>query len=192
MRPVWQWEIIFDGNTKSIPMKKTIIRYGIYAGIILCALSLISWFALSDLDFGLQEVLGYVSMVLALLFVYFGIRHYRERENNGVLSLSDGLRIGLGISLIAAICFGLLDLVYVKWMNPEFMDQYYESVLDQMETSLPAEEFEEKRLEMESQKALFSNPWISFLVMSITVFLIGIIISLLSALLLRRKASASY
>jgi hypothetical protein len=171
-------------------MRKISFRYGIYSGIALCGLSLISWFALPDLDFGLQEVLGYASMILSLLFVYFGIRHFRERENNGELSLADGLRIGLGISLIAAICFGLLDLVYVKWMNPEFMDQYYESVLDQMQSSLPAAEFEEKRQEMESQKALFSNPWMSFLVMSLTVFFIGLIISLLSSLVLRRKASA--
>jgi hypothetical protein len=169
-------------------MKQTTLRFGLYAGITICSLMLIAWYVFSDLSMGSQEVLGYASMIVALLFVYFGVRHYREQENNGTLRFAEGLRIGLGITLIAALCFGILDVIYVKWMNPGFMEEYYANVLTEMESTLPAGEFLERKREMESQKELFTNPLINFLVMFFTVFLIGLIISLISALLLRRKA----
>ncbi len=61
-------------------MKKTIIRYGLYGGTVICVLFLLSLYLADGLDFGAQEVIGYASMVVALSFVYFGIRHFRDRE----------------------------------------------------------------------------------------------------------------
>ena len=170
-------------------MKQTIIRYGLLGGLLICLLFLASWYLMPGLDFTTQEVLGYASMVLALSIVYFGIRHFRDRENSGALSLGEGLRVGLGISLITALCFGLLDVLYVVWLEPDFMDTYYASVLADWEASLPEAEFLARKQEMEDQKAMFSSPWVSFLLMFLTVFLIGFIISLLSTFILKRKPS---
>lgn len=168
-------------------MKKTILRYGRYGGLLICVLFLISWFLLTDLDYGVQEILGYASMVISLSLVYFGIRHYRDRENSGSLSLGEGLRIGLGISLITALCFGVLDVIYVKYLNPDFMDSYYTRVLADLEATLPAEEFQLRKQEMEAQKELFSSAWMNFFLMATTVMLIGFIITLFSSLILKRK-----
>ena len=170
-------------------MKKTILRYGIYSGLLICTLSLISWFLLSELDLGTQELMGYASMVVALSLIFFGIRHFRDRENSGSLSFGEGLRIGLGISLITALCFGILDVIYVKWLNPDFMETYYQTVLADLKASLPPAAFEQRRQEMEAQKALFSSAGMTFLLMFATVFFIGFLISLVSALLLKRKPS---
>ena len=172
-------------------MQKTIFRYGMYGGILICLLFLCSWFLLTDLDLGIQEILGYASMVVALSLVFFGIRHYRDRENSGSLSLGEGLRVGLGISLITALCFGILDVIYVKWLNPEFTETYYTSVLSELEASLPAEEFKLRKQEMEAQKELFSSAWMNFFLMFATVFLIGFVISLFSSLVLKRKPAES-
>jgi len=67
------------------------------------------------------------------------------------------------------------------------MTEYYNVTLAQMKETLPPEEFEVKLAEMESQKELFSSPWMNFLIMSMTVFVIGFIISLISSLILQRK-----
>ncbi len=168
-------------------MKKTILRYGLYGGIAICALFLLAWFMGNGLSYGLQEVIGYISMVVSLSFVFFGIKHFRDKENNGKVSFSKALAIGVLISLITALAFGILDVIYVEYINPEFMDDYYDHSIAQLRTTLPTSEYEVKVAELEAQKELFMNPFFSFLIMGMTVFVIGFIISLISSLILQRN-----
>jgi len=123
---------------------------------------------------------------VSLLFVFFGIKHFRDRENNGVVTFAKALLIGVLISLIVSVAFGILDIIYVKFVNPDFMTDYYEGMLEQAQT-LPAEEFEIRKEELNAEKEMFLNPFMHFFIMSMMVFVIGFIISLLSALLLQRK-----
>ena len=169
-------------------MKRTILRFGLYAILTIAALSLLIWALVDLVDNTLGEIIGYSSMVVSLLFVYFGIKYFRDKENNGNLSFGKALLIGVLISLMAALAFGILDVIYVKYINPEFMTDYYEGMLEQSR-SLPADEFEIRKAELESEKEMFSNPFAHFLIMSMMVFVIGFIISLISAMLLQRKSN---
>jgi len=168
-------------------MKKTIIRYGLYSAISLLVLFILGQIIGKNLDYSTQEIFGYASMILSLLFVFFGIRHFRDQHNNGNLKFGKGLILGLLISLIAAIAFGIIDIIYIKYINPDFVTEYYNHSVEQLKATVPAELLESKLQEMESQREMFTNPFISFLVMTFTVFLLGLIISLLSALILQRK-----
>ena len=127
--------------------------------------------------------------LVALSLVYFGIRHFRDRLNHGALTLGQGIRIGLGISLITALAFGLLDVIYVVWLNPDFMETYYQNVLSELQATLPESEFLRRKEELEAQKALFASPLMNFILMAVMVLMIGVVITLLSTLILRRKAS---
>ena len=168
-------------------MKKTVKRYGLYSAITISGLFLLGWFSGKDLDYSTQEAIGYASMVVSLSFVFFGIKHYRDKENNGAVSLGKALLIGVLISLIAALAFGIVDLFYIKYINPDFMTEYYDRTILDMKASLPAEEFAVKLQEMEAQRELFSSPAMNFIVMFLTVFVIGFIMSLISSLVLQRK-----
>lgn len=168
-------------------MKKTVLRYGLYGSATICILFLLSWFLGKGIDFSTQEIIGYASMIVSLSFVYFGIKYFRDEENNGTITLEKALLIGVLISLLTALAFGVLDVIYVSYINPDFMNEYYNVTLAQMKETLPPEEFEVKLAEMESQKELFSSAWMNFLIMSMTVFVIGFIISLISSLILQRK-----
>lgn len=167
-------------------MNKSILRFGLFGVITICALSLVIWTLIDVIDNTTGEIIGYGSMVVSLLFVYFGIKHFRDKENNGIVTFGRALLIGILISLMVSLAFGILDIIYVKFINPEFMTDYYEGMLEQAQ-SLPADEFEIRKAELESEKEMFLNPFIHFFIMSMMVFVIGFIISLLSALILRRK-----
>ncbi len=167
-------------------MKKTILRFGLYGVITICLLSILIWSLVKVVDNTTAEIIGYSSMVVSLLFVFFGIKHFRDRENNGVVTFAKALLIGVLISLIVSVAFGILDIIYVKFVNPDFMTDYYEGMLEQAQT-LPAEEFEILKEELNAEKEMFLNPFMHFFIMSMMVFVIGFIISLLSALLLQRK-----
>ncbi|MCB0373431.1 MAG: DUF4199 domain-containing protein [Muricauda sp.] len=168
-------------------MKKTVLRYGTYSAITICVLFIISWYALSNLSLPVQEVLGYVSIIVSLSFVYFGIKHFRDKENEGKINFKKALVIGILISLITAIVFGLLDVFYTEVLNPGFMDNYYSEIAENMKGTLPPDELKLKLAELEAQKEQFSNPLLSFTFMALTVFVIGFIISLISSLILQRK-----
>ncbi len=52
-------------------MKNTVLRYGIWSAFSIFILFLISSLALKDLNFDTQEIYGYVSIIVSLLFVFF-------------------------------------------------------------------------------------------------------------------------
>lgn len=168
-------------------MKKTVLRFGIYGAISICTLFLLGWFLGKNLDYNDQEIVGYASMIVSLGFVYFGIKHFRDNENNGFLNFKKALTIGVLISLITAMAFGIIDIIYIEFLNPDFTTDYYANIIEELRTTLPEEDFNTKLAEIESEKELFSNPFLSFLLMAMTVFIIGFIISLISSLILQRK-----
>jgi hypothetical protein len=107
--------------------------------------------------------------------------------NNGLVSFGKALLIGVLVSLLAGLTFGIINYVYVEVINPEFMTEYYDAMVEKARTSMDADEFQTKLQGMEAEKALFSNPIVSSLIMSSTVLIIGFIISLISGLMLQRK-----
>ena len=169
-------------------MKKTVLRYGLYSALFIVLFFLISWMVFgSNENFALQEIFGYAGIVLALSFVFFGVLHFRNNVNGGSLSFGEGMKVGVMISLIPALAFGLFDVVYVLWLEPEFMDKYYAHMQREMQQTLSPADYQARLKEMESEKALFNSPAVQFVVMFLTVFIVGIIITVISTLILKRK-----
>ncbi|MDO5979228.1 DUF4199 domain-containing protein [Flavivirga spongiicola] len=168
-------------------MQGTIKKFGGYAalvgGLIFIGGHFLDW----NVDFGTLEILGYASIFASLSFVFFGIKHFRDQINNGVISFKKALFIGLAISAISGIVIGLLDVVYVTMINPDFVVEYKVYALEGMKNTLSATEFELEKATLEEQMKLFESPVFAGLIMFTIVFAIGIIVSLLSSLILQRK-----
>lgn len=169
-------------------MKKTILRYSLYSGLFMILFFLVDSFFFRDTNFDTREILGWIGIFLSTVFIYFGIRHYRDRFNNGQLSFGKGLQLGLLILLAPAIVFGVFNVIYVE-LNPEFMDQYYNYQVSQIRASLPATEATAKIEEMEKQKEMFMSPAVQFGAMFLSVFAVGLVVTVISALLLRRNSA---
>ncbi len=152
-------------------MKTTVIKFGIY-GLLAAALLFLAALVLGkELSFSTQEVIGYISMVVSLSFVFFGIKSYRDKVNNGSVTFGKAFTIGILISLFAGLGFGIVDYIYTTVINPDFMEQYIETMRSQgLEGEIPT----------------YSNGFLA-LIMFLTVAVIGIMISLLSALVLKKN-----
>lgn len=168
-------------------MKNTIIKFGIYASLVGGFIFIGGHFFDWNIDFGVLEIFGYASIFASLSFVFFGIKHFRDNINDGIVSFKNALLIGLAISAIAGLVIAFLDVIYVTVINPDFVSEYLQYALDGMKNTLPPEEFETQKAILEEQMKLFESPAIAGLIMFVTVFAIGIIISLLSSLILQRK-----
>ncbi|MFK7771429.1 MAG: DUF4199 domain-containing protein [Saprospiraceae bacterium] len=168
-------------------MKKIILRYGIYSSLTLVVLFGLTFLFGKNLDFGASEKLGYASILIGMIFVYLGIREYREKIGMGKISFWKAVKVGLLIVSIPSIVFGLIDVIYVTFIDPDFIENFYNHSLAELKTSLPAAEYEIKAAEMESQRAMFSNVFFQFIVMGLTVFLIGIVASFVSSFILKTE-----
>jgi F0F1-type ATP synthase assembly protein I len=168
-------------------MKSTVYRYGLYSMLTLVLISFGAFFLLKNARLGLQEAAGYLSMLLSMIFVFLGIRHFKNNVNGGYLSFGQGLKIGVLIVIIPAVAFGLFDLLYPEVINPTWMEDYYAKHIENLRKSVAAEKLDAAIKKVEKEKEMFSNPAIQFLLMGGTVFIIGFIVSIISSLTLRRS-----
>jgi hypothetical protein len=170
-------------------MKVTVYRYGIYAGLVLLVLNTINFFVLDRESYGVQEAFGYLVIFVSMIFVFLGIRHYRDHVNGGVMSFGKGLKVGVLILLVPSVFFGLFDLLYTHVINPDWSHGYFAHYVEQIKATTPPEKLAAALKQAEAQKELFSNPILEFLIMAATVFIIGFIVSIISSLTLMRKAN---
>ncbi len=152
-------------------MKNSILKFGVYSLITALVLFLAGLYFGQDLSFSTQAVIGYASMVVSLIFVFFGIKYYRDKENNGSVSFGKALLIGIVISLFAGVGFAIIDYIYTTSINPDFFENYKAAMIaDGYEGEIPN----------------YTSGFMAF-IMFATVLVIGFIISLISALILQRK-----
>lgn len=164
-------------------------KYGLYASLIILILYVLSTLIGQQTDHGVWEILGYITIFAGLSMVYFGLQAYRQSLPGGQMRFGQGVRFGLLLTVIVALAFSLVDLAYVTLVDPDFYDKYLTVQLDELRQELPAEEFAVRSEEMREEIALFSHPAASFLLMFVTVFVIGTIITLLSSLVLYDRSA---
>ncbi|MBT8262079.1 MAG: DUF4199 domain-containing protein [Bacteroidia bacterium] len=168
-------------------MRKTVIKYGLYSLLAASILFLLAFLIGKGMSYSVQETVGYITMVVSLVFVFFGIRHYRDRVNNGKVSFGKALFIGFMISLFAGLGFGVVDYIYTTMINPDFAQEYLTTMVADMKATLPAEEFEVQKANLEQQMEEYGGSGFMAFIMFATVAMIGLVISIISALILQRK-----
>lgn len=173
-------------------MKKIILRYGILSVLAMVLVFGTTFFIFrNNENFDIQEVIGYTAIVLSLLFVFFAIKQWRDQHNNGVLSFGRGLGIGTLVTLFPSVAFGAYSYLEVNYIDPGFNDRYYSHYIEKVKQTTPPEKLQAALDELASSKEMFTNPFFQFFAMFLTVFVIGVIISVISSLILRRQPKAA-
>lgn len=168
-------------------MKKTVIRYGLFSGLFMFLFFMVDSFLFASSNFDTREILGWVGIVLSTIFIFFGIKYYRDRYNNGLITFGKGMALGLLILIVPSLVFGIFNVVYVA-LNPEFMDSYYAYQVSKIKASLPAAEAAVQIEQLAKDKEMFGSPAIQFFAMFLSVFAVGLIVTVISALVLRRRS----
>jgi Protein of unknown function (DUF4199) len=169
-------------------MKSTVYRYGIYSMLTIVLLSAVHFFlVVPNVESANAEIAGYLTMLISMVFVFIGIKHYRDKVNNGSLTFWQGIKVGVLIVLIPSIAFGLFDLLYTEVINPDWLENYYAEMVEKTKRTTAPEKLAARLEELETSKKIFSNPIWQFLLMAVTVFIIGFIVTIISSLTLRRN-----
>ena len=177
-------------DPKTITMNRVIITYGLIAGAIVSALMFITiplW--RNDIiapDKG--ELVGYTTMVIALSMVFFGVKSYRDNHQNGTITFWKGVKAGLLITLIASLMYGLSWEVCYRTVMKDFTTQMTEQSLAKLKKEGATEAAIKKAMdEMADFVEKYQNPFIRFGITLTEILPVGIIISFLSAALLKRR-----
>lgn len=168
-------------------MGKTTLIYGALAGIITTGLMYaLSW--TGDMDFGEGEVFGYASMVIGMAMIFFGIKHYRDKQLDGRISFGKAFLQGLYMTFIAGVIYVLGWEYYYNTSASDFMVQYSEYIIEQaQQDGASAGEIAAKKEEMAAMQEWYAI-WYFRCAMTLAEILpVGLIFSLGSALVLKRK-----
>lgn len=171
-------------------MQNNIIKYGLIAGGVIVLIPVITGWLIGygPETFKMGEIIGYSTMILSLLLIFLAVNDYQKAHPEEVITFGKILLIGLGISAIAGAMFGIYNLVYVYYIDPNFMEQYYSYYVENIRNSgAPAAEIEQKIAQLESEKEMFMNPVVNFFLMFVTVFMIGVVVSIVSGLFQKSK-----
>jgi hypothetical protein len=175
-------------------MKKHILIYGLIAGIVVSFLMLFTVNTMShcegSVDYGTSMLIGYASMLIAFSLVFVGIRNYRDKYNEGVVSFGKAFKIGVMITLIASSIYVVAWLVDYFFFIPDFMEKYSAHMLDELKASGVSQiEIDKQIKEMASFGELYKNPFFNAMMTYIEILPVGLIVTLISSLILKRKTA---
>ncbi|MDQ4079157.1 MAG: DUF4199 domain-containing protein [Gemmatimonadota bacterium] len=170
-------------------MKRVVWTFGLIAGAVLAVMMIVNASLHDRIGFERAEIVGYTSMVLAFLMVFFGIKSYRDNIYGGTISFGQAVKIGLLITLVASACYIVTWEVIYYWFQPDFAEKYAEYVLEKARVEGATEqELAAQAAEMARFREMYQNPLINAAFTFLEVFPIGLVITLISAAILRRGA----
>ena len=170
-------------------MKKTILTFGLISGAISSLLMISTVPFLDRIGSERGYVLGYTTIILSLLIVFFGVRSYRDNVAKGQITFGKAFLVGLAITVISCLFYvATWEVIYFNFM-PDFMDRYGAQVIQKMQASgATAAAIQQQTEQLSKLKEMYKNPLFNVAMTFIEPFPVGLVITLLTAAVLRKKA----
>ena len=170
-------------------MLRTILKYGLIAGLVVGGFELaifVLFRGMPPLKYGM--VVGYTTMLIALSAVFVGIKRHRDLDRGGVIGFWPALGVGLGISFIAGIFYVAAWEAVQSMMHMDFASSYANAIIaSQKAKGASAEALAKLSADMETFKVQYANPLYRLPMTFVEIFPIGVLVSLVSAGLLRNS-----
>jgi amino acid transporter len=170
-------------------MKKVVWTYGLISGGVAAVLMFaMGMFLKSSENFEQGELFGYTGILLSMLFVYFGLRAYRDQQPDSPLSFVKALQVSGMIALISSVCYVVAWMVVYHTMMPDFMEKFAQHTLERMKQNGASEtQLQQMNADIEYYKKLYENPLTAAAITFIEPLPVGLLVSLVSSLVLKRR-----
>jgi hypothetical protein len=169
-------------------MKKIVLTFGLIAGAIVSAMMLITLPFHEALGNDRSLILGYTSMVIAFLLVFFGVRSYRDNIGGGAVRFGRAFAVGVLIAVVASLCYvATWEVIYFKFA-PDYLTKYQARMLDKARAEGESEQsIALKKAEMDKFAVMYKNPAINAAMTFVEPLPVGLIVALVSAGVLSRR-----
>jgi hypothetical protein len=167
-------------------MIKIILRYGIIGGLVVATPMVWRMLAAEPGEMPLYGMLvSYLIMIVALTTVFLGIKHYRDKVLGGVIKFGPAFLLGLGISFVASVLYVAGWEISSAYSKFDFVAFYSNLMLESAKAS--GTDLAKATADVESFQKMYANPLTRIPMVFIEIFPVGVLISLISAALLRNS-----
>ncbi len=132
--------------------------------------------------------IGYLTMLIALTCVFIAVKRCRDLDRGGVIGFwpAMGLGLGLGISLVASVCYVLAWGAALAVTQMDFAGDYARMLVAQKRAEgLGGEALAAFTAEMERFRVRYADPLYRLAMTFAEIFPVSALVSLVSAGLLR-------
>jgi len=169
-------------------MKKTVLTFGILSGLAISFLMYLGMPSGENPNYEAGEIYGYLTMIISLSFIFIGIKMLRDKYQSGKITFGRAFLAGFYISLISSLMYAVSWEIYLSVSKVDFMEKYADAQIQKMKTDGATEAaINEKTASMNSMKEYYKNPVLRFGITVFEMLPVGILISLISAGILRKK-----
>jgi len=169
-------------------MKKIVLIFGFISGALMAIFMFATMPFVDKIGMDRMIFVGYTGIVLAFVLVFFGIRSYRENVNGGAVTFGRAFMIGIFITLISSVCYVIAWLIFYHTFMPDFFEKYSAHVIEQARASgASAAAIQAQTQEMDQMKQAVKNPFIHAAFVFLEPFPVGLVITVISSLILRKK-----
>jgi Protein of unknown function (DUF4199) len=170
-------------------MKKIVLTHGLISGLLISSFTVCSIaYCYASSNFDGNMLLGYAAMILAFSLVFVGIKNFRDKQNDGTITFGKAFKIGLYITLISSSIYVLVWLVDYYVFIPDFLEKFTQQSLEKIKASGASQaEITSKTAEMEGYKTMYNTPIGVILLTYMEILPVGLVVSLISALILKKK-----
>jgi hypothetical protein len=165
-----------------------ILTYGIIGGLIVgVALSAVV-IGFNGSHLSNSMAIGYTIMLVGLSAVFVGVKRYRDIDRGGVIGFWQALGLGLAISFVAGIIYVAAWDSACAIAGMDFAGSYAASMIAQKKAAgVSGAQLAKFVAEMNAFKAQYANPLFRWPMTFIEIFPVGVLVSLISAGLLRNS-----
>lgn len=169
-------------------MRRIVLTFGLIAGGILSIMMLASAALIDTIGFDNAEIIGYTTMIIAFLMIFFGVKSFRDHVAGGEISFGRGFKVGILIMALASACYvATWEVVfYAVW--PDFGDKYAAHAIEKVRASgATVAQIAEKQAQMTEFKEMYKNPLVNVALTFLEPLPVGLVIVLLTAGVLSRR-----
>lgn len=171
-------------------MQKVVLTFGLIGGVILTVMMLVAFQFHEQIGFDRGVYVGYTSMVLAFLMVYFGVQSYRDNVAGGSVTFGRAFTVGLLISLVTMACYVVIwEVIYYNFM-PDYLDKYTAYALEQArQAGASADAIAAQAKQMREFTEMYKNPLVNIAFTLLEPLPVALVFTLLTAGITSRKRS---
>jgi hypothetical protein len=169
-------------------MSRIILIFGTVAGLVVAVPMCLLVANAEPGSAATSHFTGYLIMLLALSLVFVGVKRLRDRELGGVIRFVPALLAGLGISAVAGVIYVIGWEITLAVTDFAFIDSYSNAAIEAARAKgASAAEVQAVAAKMDEFRRQYANPLFRLPVTFIEIFPVGLVVSLISAALLRNS-----